>query len=239
MAGIAQAGAAKSGGRPTRSEAEARLARLLDIAQCQFLAVGYGETALESIAREAGVSKKTLYHHFGSKAGLFRKIFDALRRSWVAELSDIVLVPRPPTQVLNAVALHLLDVGTRPDMIGLHRLLLIETQRFPDLARDNYDERGATRGMEPLSQYLRDTVAAGTLRVDDIALATEQFVQLVLGGIRIRLLLGVAKRPGPAELRRIAQQAVQIFLSGCASPDLEVENQNSPNKPKRGTLTCR
>jgi len=211
----ASSGVATSGGRPTLVDANRRLRRLLKIAQRQFLTKGYGDTTLEGIAHEAGVAKKTLYHHFGSKAGLFTKILETLYAEWIAQLNDIVLSSRRPEQVLSAIALHLLDVGTRSDMIGLHRLFLIEVHRFPDLIRNCYDRRGAMRGMEPMSDYLRDAVARRTLRLDDVELATEQFVQLVLGGIRARLLLRVARRPGAAERRRIAKQAVAIFLSGC------------------------
>jgi AcrR family transcriptional regulator len=215
MGHAALAGVAASGGRPTRRDADERLTRLLKIAQRRFLTLGYSETTLEGIAQEASVAKKTLYHHFGSKAGLFTRILDTLCSKWVAELNDIVLSSRQPEQVLNSVAQHLLDVGTRSEMIGLHRLFLIEAQRFPDLVRNIYDKRGALRGMEPLSEYLRGAIAVGALRLDDVPLATEQFVQLVLGGIRVRLLLGLARRPHADERRRIARQAVTIFLSGC------------------------
>lgn len=203
------------GGRPTRLEAESRLMRLLDVARRHFLAAGYRETSVDGIAREAGIAKKTLYHHFGGKAGLFTAIIETLRRSWIAELRDIVLMPHRPEQVLEAVALHLLDVGTRQEMIELHRLFLVEAHRFPDLARSNYDKDGSPCGMEPLSSYLRTAVAEHTLKIDDVALATEQFTSLVLGGIRSRLLLGAARRPSAFERHRIARQAVHIFLAGC------------------------
>ena len=127
--------------------------RILGIAQGHFLTAGYRGTSLEGIAREAGVAKKTLYDRFGTKAGLFGTILETLRRSWIAQLSDIVLESRRPEYVLETVALHLLDVGTRPDMIELHRLLLIEAHRFPELIRGYYDKQGGLRGMEPLSDY--------------------------------------------------------------------------------------
>ena len=211
------AAAVTVGGRPSRREADRRVTRLLAIAQRQFLAVGYADTTLEGIAHEAGVSKKTLYHHFGSKAGLFTTILETLCSEWIADLNDIVLSARRPEQVLNDVALHLLEVGTRADMIGLYRLFLIEAHRFPDLVQEISDKHGTMRGMEPLSDYLHAAVAAGRLRIGDVTLATDQFVQLVLGGVRQKLLLGVARRPRAAERRRIARQAVAIFLSGCGT----------------------
>lgn len=203
----------KTGGRPSHHEAERRLKRLLDIARQHFLAAGYRETSLDNIAREAGIAKKTLYHHFGSKAGLFSAILEALRETWIAELRNVVLKSDQPQIVLESVALHTLDVGTRAEMISLHRLVVAEAHRFPEIVRGNY-ENGAPRGMEPLANYLRNAVATDTLALNDVPLAAEQFTYLVLGGIRTRLLLGAARRPNLTERRRIAEQAVRIFLAG-------------------------
>jgi AcrR family transcriptional regulator len=215
MARTAPARRAKIGGRPTLKEADVRMTRLLDIARRHFLAAGYRETSIDGITREAGIAKKTLYHHFGGKAGLFTAIIETLRRSWIAELRDIVLVRRRPELVLEAVALHLLEVGTRREMIELHRLFLVEAYRFPELARGMYEKDGSPCGMEPLSSYLRAAVAQGMLKIDDVVLATDQFTYLVLGGIRARLLLHAARRPGASERQRIARQALHIFLAGC------------------------
>nr|WP_242540129.1 TetR/AcrR family transcriptional regulator C-terminal domain-containing protein [Trinickia mobilis] len=147
---------------------------------------------------------------------MFGAIVETLRRSWIAQLGDIVLDSRRPEQVLEKVALHLLDVGTRPDMIELYRLLLIEAYRFPELINGYYDKQGGLRGMEPLSDYLRSATADGVLQLDDVALAAEQFLHLVLGGVRARMLLGAGKRrPSPSERNRVAHQAVRIFLAGC------------------------
>ncbi|MGU7773041.1 TetR/AcrR family transcriptional regulator [Burkholderia sp. MR1-5-21] len=205
----------KSGGRPTRQESERRVQRVLDVATRQFLSGGYRETSLDGIAREAGVAKKTLYGRFGSKAGLFATILDTLRRAWVAELQGLVLEAGRPETVLETVALHLLEVGTRPDMIEWYRLLLRDAHRVPELIRGYYGKGGGLSGMEPLSDYLRAAVDAGGLTIDDVPLATEQFVYLVLGGIRTRMLLGAARRPNAAARTRIARQAVRIFLAGC------------------------
>jgi AcrR family transcriptional regulator len=225
----------KSGGRPTPQESEDRLARVLEIAQQHFLKFGYSDTSLEGIAREAGVAKKTLYHRYGSKDGLFTTIFQTLGRTWATELSDIVVGSGQPDLVLEAVALRLLDVGTSPDMIGLYRLVLVEAHRFFESIREPYSRGNGSPSMEPLENYLRAAVSDGTLRIDDVVLAAEQFAHLVLSGIRTLLLLGVV-RPPQAERSRIARQAVDIFLRGCAverkshASGLKVRNAGKQNR---------
>lgn len=208
---------AGKGGRPSRHDAEVRVQVVLDVAKKRFLSFGYRETSLDAIAREAGVAKKTLYCHFGDKAGLFDAIVRTLTDAWVEELRKIVANENGPDAVLEAAALHLLDVGTRRDMIELYRLLLVESRRFPALV-DAYRSRcGKLVGTEPLTDYLHRAVERGDLALENVDLAVDQFVQLVLGGVRAQMLLGCGHRPNAESRRRIAKQAVGIFMSGCAA----------------------
>ncbi|HEX5282241.1 MAG TPA: TetR/AcrR family transcriptional regulator C-terminal domain-containing protein [Micropepsaceae bacterium] len=219
-------GAVKRGGRLTRREAEESVKRVLAIAQRHFLAHGYNETSLDAIAREAGVAKKTLYHHFGSKAGLFGEIVAQCRNSRIAELSSIMLASPEPEHVLRQLALHLLDFLTRPERVKLHKLVVLEVSRFPKLVRAvMYDKGGKLSGMEPLRSWFRDAVAAGKLEIDDPDLAADQFVHLVLGGIRDRIILGVVHRPDAAQRERIADQAVKIFLAGTRKQNSDIRDQ--------------
>jgi AcrR family transcriptional regulator len=56
------------------SEAGDLKARLLLSALSHFAAKGYDGVQVKEVAEEAGVSKPTLYYHFGSKEGLFRQL---------------------------------------------------------------------------------------------------------------------------------------------------------------------
>jgi AcrR family transcriptional regulator len=51
-------------------------AAILAAASRLFADKGYANTPTSEIAREAGVAEGTLYHHFGSKEGIFLTIFD-------------------------------------------------------------------------------------------------------------------------------------------------------------------
>ena len=49
-------------------------AKLLLVALTHFASKGYDGVQVKEVAEEAGVSKPTLYYHFGSKEGLFRQL---------------------------------------------------------------------------------------------------------------------------------------------------------------------
>ena len=59
-------------GRPTRQEAKTRRDRLFACAAEAFRRHGFEAASLDAIAREAGISRTTIYRQFGSKAELFR-----------------------------------------------------------------------------------------------------------------------------------------------------------------------
>lgn len=67
-------GPTRSYEKVVRAEAEERTrAALLDAADEAFLSGPWGQASLDTIARDAGVTKQTLLRHFGSKDGLLEQ----------------------------------------------------------------------------------------------------------------------------------------------------------------------
>ncbi|WP_330970248.1 TetR/AcrR family transcriptional regulator, partial [Lysobacter sp. A3-1-A15] len=63
-------GQAKPAG-PGRPKDLAKRAAILDAAKSMFTQYGFGGASMDQIAAEAGVSKLTVYSHFGDKETLF------------------------------------------------------------------------------------------------------------------------------------------------------------------------
>ncbi len=62
--------------RSRQAQARRSQEEVVETAQRQFLAAGYGGTTIAAIAAEAGVSVETIYKAFGGKPGLVRAIYD-------------------------------------------------------------------------------------------------------------------------------------------------------------------
>jgi AcrR family transcriptional regulator len=58
--------------------AETMRRALLDAGRELFARHGYADVGIDEIARRAGATSGSVYHHFGSKAGLFRAVYDEL-----------------------------------------------------------------------------------------------------------------------------------------------------------------
>ena len=63
--------------------------KLLDSASALFYADGIGATAVDDVVRAAGVSKPTLYAHFGSKAELVAAVLERRHAARIAELEPL------------------------------------------------------------------------------------------------------------------------------------------------------
>ena len=75
---------------PAGSKAETILAA----AKRAFLASGFGTVSMDTIAREAGVSKATVYAHFVGKEDLFGAVIGRECESYFARFSARELDPR-------------------------------------------------------------------------------------------------------------------------------------------------
>jgi AcrR family transcriptional regulator len=84
--------------------ATARSRAILATASRLFAEKGYGQTTTAEIAREAGVAEGTLYHHFGSKDGIFLTLFDETMEGYLAGIEGILARGATGRETLSAFA---------------------------------------------------------------------------------------------------------------------------------------
>ncbi len=79
-------------------------AELLDRALDLFAAYGYDGVGVQQICSAAGVTKPTLYHHFGSKSGLLETLMEQRLEALHAALAESRASPGDLAAALTAVA---------------------------------------------------------------------------------------------------------------------------------------
>ncbi|GAB4240025.1 MAG: TetR/AcrR family transcriptional regulator [Deltaproteobacteria bacterium] len=94
----------------------ARSRAILATASRLFAEKGYGNATTAEIAREAGVAEGTLYHHFGSKDGIFLTLFDETMKGYLAGVEEILSRNAPGRDALSAfVRFHFEYVSRRKE----------------------------------------------------------------------------------------------------------------------------
>jgi TetR/AcrR family transcriptional repressor of mexJK operon len=201
----------RSGGRPTAKAAAKLETIMLDAATAAFLAQGYAATTIEGVARAAGVGKRTLYARWSGKPALFRAVVERLMGRWLSVADDWVEADDLEA-ALNEAASRILAVALTPEAVALHRLLIAESARFPELPL-MMREAGADAGSVRIAALLDRAVARGMLAARDTTLAAEQFLHLVLAGPQ-RRALGLGRPLDDQHIQAWGQAAVALFLSG-------------------------
>ena len=181
-----------------------------------FLASGYGAVSMDQIARQAGVSKATVYAHFAGKEELFGAVIARGCEGYFAAFTAGELDPEDVRASLMALGRRFLDLVLSPDAIALHRIILAEVTRFPTLG-DVFWQAGPERERVQIEGFLESAAAAGSLAVDDTRLAAEQFIGLVRGDIQLRQLLHLDGSAGEAEIGAAVAAAVDTFLRAFAT----------------------
>jgi TetR/AcrR family transcriptional repressor of mexJK operon len=199
-----------------RAESESPKRQLvLDAAASLFMAHGYGAVSMDAVARAAGVSKATLYAHFSSKDRLFATIIGEACRGKIA-LAE--LLPRDVTDIraaLTAFGRRLLGFFLEERPLALHRVVMGESTRFPELGRAFYDN-GPAAVFRTFGDWLAAQTQAGRLAVGDPTTAAEQFVGMLRTSLFLRASLGLA-RPAAYEIDATVEAAVETFLKAYAA----------------------
>src|SRR5215813_11434571 len=166
---------------------------ILAAAKRTFLAAGFGAVSMDTIAREAGVSKATVYAHFAGKEELFGAVIGRECGLYFARFSAGELNLNNVRASLTVLGRRFLELVLSPDAIALHRIILGEVTRFPGLG-EVFWRAGPERQRIQIEAFLQLAASCGTLSVPDTRLAAEQFVSLVRCDIQLRHLLHLAAR---------------------------------------------
>jgi AcrR family transcriptional regulator len=178
-----------------------------------FAEYGYGAVSLETIARQAHVSLRTIYRQFGGKAQVFGAVIRRVSDEFAASLSEAEL-QRPIEEVLVEFGRRYLYRITRPECIRLRTQILAEAHRFPEFAAEFY-RNGPKRTLMRLSEFFSTHQKAGDLIEIDCQFLAAQFLSALRGERFQKLELRLEEPPSQAEIDEWVSKAVRIFLTGC------------------------
>jgi len=183
--------------------------RIRAAALSEFCEKGYG-ACVDDIARRAGVVKQTLYHHYGSKDNLFREALKGLADELLVDLQRRSGSLR---EDLLRIAAAYRAKALSEQGLALHRMMVAEAPRFPELARALY-EAGTAPAWSGLARLLQDAMERGELRRDDPDMAADMLLSLLSGHERSRRLYGVRIKTDQATGR--VEEIVDCFLRAYA-----------------------
>ncbi|MBP0494241.1 TetR/AcrR family transcriptional regulator [Pararoseomonas indoligenes] len=182
-------------------------------AEAAFVAQGFRLTTMDTVARGAGCSKKTLYKLFNSKEELFQELLATSRRAFERLPVATTL---PPEEALEAFLADLAAMILRDSHIALTRIAVAEAGQLPRPLPAPAGEPEIAR--LALDDYLAELGRTGAYDMPDPAEAARMLIGMALGAFHHELLAGLEARVPEDTLARRIRTSVRIFLLGCRAP---------------------
>lgn len=199
---------------PTTARGLGKRQAILDAAAELFADEGYERASIDAIATKAGVSKPTVYSHFGNKEQLFREsLAESARQINEQSYAAAIALDVGPKweRSLREVAIDLVECQRSTCASSLQRQLYAEINRDPEVFTI-VRSRGAEPMIEALAGRLAMLANAGHLKIDDPRLAAKQFFALIGAEMAELTVLGTDRGDDRA-VRAAVQAGVDTFLS--------------------------
>ena len=162
--------------------------QILSGAMQTFLKNGYTRTSMDQIASVSGVSKNTIYSHFGDKEGLFTVLIEEIASKRFEMVYGGLSLQESPELVLRHIATNLLkNILNDPEYINFLRVLIAESEHFPHLAQ-LFIRSLPQKALETLTEHL--TIHQQELELLNPQATARIFLNSLMGYVLTQKVLG-------------------------------------------------
>ncbi|SNY92258.1 transcriptional regulator, TetR family [Cohaesibacter sp. ES.047] len=196
---------------PTHKDGEIRKL-LISVAAEEFLASGYEQTRVKTLAEKAGISTRTFYKFIPNKAELFRMVAE----DWLQkELQTLERRPQPEDtnkQELARLVLLYTRLLLSPTAKRTAVIIMREMERFPEIL-ENYQT-----AVERLAHAFDTRIVHLCSKSDiDCPNPTEAAVMLrtMISGLQRQSMMRWQEDMTEQDIIRWADHCTRFFLEGC------------------------
>jgi AcrR family transcriptional regulator len=211
----AVADAPRGRGRPqTRCDEETR-AIIFEAARHEFAARGYATTSMETVAKRAGISTKTLYRLIPNKAALFEAMVTDRTAGFVSRVTLRACeggrdIEAALADALTACGELMLD----GEVIALQRVILADTDKFPEVAETFY-HKAITPTQNALAGWLRTQQKRGLIHVGDADVSAGMLLGMLAMQPLRAVMFGHIAPPSREDIAARAKGCAALFVRGC------------------------
>jgi AcrR family transcriptional regulator len=201
-------------GRPQLRPDDETRRIIYEAARHEFAGNGYAATSIETVARRAGVSTKTLYRLIPNKAALFEGMVSDRIDRFVSEVNLRAADHADIEQALAAALIACAELALDEETIALQRMLLQEAGKFSDIAGMFY-KNAIQRTVVALADWLQVQQKRGLIALDDVDDAAGMLLGMVTSAPRRAALFGGVPLPSRSQIKARARACAALFLRGC------------------------
>lgn len=180
-----------------------------------FIEMGYELASMDKIAEVAGVSKRTVYNHFGSKENLFQVIIE----DFLAQRQNLKTIKYDSEKAIEDQLLAFIDAEIflidSPKRIGLSRSMTITFLSDLEYARETVSKYPPTYNM--FLEWLKEAEKDGKIKATNLLLAASLFYSLIVGAVTWPVLFtdSIDKQ----DIQPMIDEIIAVFLARYGNID--------------------
>jgi AcrR family transcriptional regulator len=211
---VADAEERRHRGRPqVRSDEETR-AIIFEAARHEFAERGFAATSVENIARRAGVSTKTVYRLIQNKAALFEGMITDRIDRFVSAVNFSPCENQKIEPALETALQTCADLILDPEVIALQRMILSESDTFPDMAETFY-RSAMRRTVGAFAAWLEQQEKRGRIAIGNADDAAGMLLGMMAFEPQRAVWFGHKTPLDRKAIEARVRACVKLFLKGC------------------------
>ena len=168
-----------------RSKNEVKRQQILNAAINLFTEQGYAATSMDLIAKNADVSKQTVYSHFGSKDELFSASVECKCES--LQILDLSLNDlSEPHAILLKLAQNFTEFITSKESCAVHKICVFESTTYPQVSEIFY-KAGPLRVTNEVTLLMAKLHQQKILTIENPRHAALQFLNMMKGELWMQI----------------------------------------------------
>lgn len=184
---------------------------ILEAATQSFLSTGYEGTSMDSIAKQAGVSKLTVYNHFQDKAQLFGAAIAMVCDQRLPKHYYQIDPNKSVEAHLTDLAVAFLNMVYSEEAIKLHQLMTSLANQAPELVSLFYNA-GPQQTRTNLLSLFQQFQQQQLIEMDDESAAIDLFCSLMTDVHHDRVIWGIDPVPDLAQIKAKIKKQLTIFF---------------------------
>jgi|TARA_B110000014_G_scaffold252308_1_gene230510 TetR/AcrR family transcriptional repressor of mexJK operon len=195
-----------------RSKSEIKRQQILDAAIALFIEKGFAKTSMDLIAKNADVSKQTVYSHFGNKDELF---FAAIEfRCESMQLFEISALDFTDVRaILIQIARRFSQFVTSKEASAVHKICAFESSTYPQVS-DIFYKAGPLKITTQLANLFEALHEKDLLTIHNSWQAAIHFLNIMKGELWMQVEFNLKDKISPKDADQYLCDSVDFFIRG-------------------------
>ncbi|WP_440874470.1 TetR/AcrR family transcriptional regulator [Thalassotalea sp. PLHSN55] len=197
-----------------KSRKEIKREQILKAAADLFVEKGYTLASMDLIAKQADVSKQTVYSHFGSKEELFSAtIKQKCDSHQMLDLQGADFAD--PYAMLLTIGKRFLGMLTSKEALAVHKICAFEARTYPKISELFY-YAGPAQITAELTELMAQFHQKKILNIANPRFAALQFLNIIKGEIWLQVEFNIEQKVSDEEIADYLASSITFFLKGYA-----------------------